>query len=208
MSSPCWSLPHLLSHSLPQHEAPLGQHDLLQEHSAHPAQLPHHYLLREPQAHSAQPQTITRSERIATRPLCDNATQDTKERAANGVLHTLDLFGDEAEEEYDDVSKPRSTLQKQLEYSSGRSLFGLIWERRKRKDYNSDRHGLMPFSFMTHGQLAASKKWYASDDTQFCIKRFLRHDQLRNRVEERMAGGARHTMKQRAIVCGGRPLQN
>ena len=42
MSSPCWFLPHLLSHSPPQHEAPPGEHDLLQKHSTHPAQLPHH----------------------------------------------------------------------------------------------------------------------------------------------------------------------
>ena len=28
MSSPCWSLPHLLTSSLPRHEAPPGQHDL------------------------------------------------------------------------------------------------------------------------------------------------------------------------------------
>ena len=57
MSSPCWSLPHLLTHSLPQHEAPPGQHDLLQEHSTNLAQLLHHDLLQEPQAHPAQLQT-------------------------------------------------------------------------------------------------------------------------------------------------------
>ena len=34
MSSPCWSLPHLLSSSPPQHEAPPGQHDLLQDDTA------------------------------------------------------------------------------------------------------------------------------------------------------------------------------
>ena len=64
-----------LSHSLPQHEAPPGQHDLLQEHSTHPAQLLHHDLLREPQAHPAQLQTFTRLERIAASPLCDNEIQ-------------------------------------------------------------------------------------------------------------------------------------
>ena len=40
MSSPCWSLPHLLSSSPPQHEAPPGQHDLLQDNTAHRAPLP------------------------------------------------------------------------------------------------------------------------------------------------------------------------
>ena len=35
MSSPCWSLPHLLTSSPPQHEAPSGQHDLLQDDTAH-----------------------------------------------------------------------------------------------------------------------------------------------------------------------------
>ena len=63
------SSPHLLTHSLPQHEAPPGQHDLLQEHSTHPAQVLHHDLLRESQAHRAHLQTFTRSERIATGPL-------------------------------------------------------------------------------------------------------------------------------------------
>ena len=40
MSSLCWSLPHLLSSSLPQHEAPPGQHDLLQDDIVHRAPLP------------------------------------------------------------------------------------------------------------------------------------------------------------------------
>ena len=40
MSSPCWSLPHFLSSSPPQHEAPLGQHDLLQDDTVHRAPLP------------------------------------------------------------------------------------------------------------------------------------------------------------------------
>ena len=31
MSSLCWSLPHLRTSSLPQHEAPPAQHDLLQD---------------------------------------------------------------------------------------------------------------------------------------------------------------------------------
>ena len=35
MSSPCWSLPHLLSSSIPQHAAPAGQRDLLQEDTEH-----------------------------------------------------------------------------------------------------------------------------------------------------------------------------
>ena len=35
MSSPSWSLPHLLSSSLPQHEAPPRQHDLLQDDAVH-----------------------------------------------------------------------------------------------------------------------------------------------------------------------------
>ena len=39
MSSPCWSSPHLLSSS-PQHEAPPGQHDLLQDDTVHPEPLP------------------------------------------------------------------------------------------------------------------------------------------------------------------------
>ena len=39
-SSPCWSLPHLLSSSPPQHEAPLGQHDFLQDDTGHRAPLP------------------------------------------------------------------------------------------------------------------------------------------------------------------------
>ena len=64
MSSPCWSLPHLLSHSLLQHEAPLEQHELFQEHSTHPAQLLHHDLLRErPEAHPAPLEALTRSGR-------------------------------------------------------------------------------------------------------------------------------------------------
>ena len=70
MSSPCWSFPHLLTYSLPQHEAPPGQHDLLQEHSVHQAQLLHNDVLRErPEAHPAPFQALTRSERIATSPL-------------------------------------------------------------------------------------------------------------------------------------------
>ena len=40
MSSPCWSLPHLLTSSLPRHEAQPGQHDLLQDDTAHRAPLP------------------------------------------------------------------------------------------------------------------------------------------------------------------------
>ena len=40
MSSPCSSLPHLLTSSPPQHETPPGQHDLLQEDTAHRALLP------------------------------------------------------------------------------------------------------------------------------------------------------------------------
>ena len=40
MSSPCWSLPHLLTSSPAQHEAPLGQHDLLQDDTVHRAPLP------------------------------------------------------------------------------------------------------------------------------------------------------------------------
>ena len=39
MSSPCWSPPQFLSSSLPQHEAPPGQHDLLQEDTVHPEPL-------------------------------------------------------------------------------------------------------------------------------------------------------------------------
>ena len=40
MSSPCWSLPHLLSSRPPQHEAQPGQHDLLQDNPVHQAPLP------------------------------------------------------------------------------------------------------------------------------------------------------------------------
>ena len=40
MSSLCWSLPHFLSSSPPQHEAPPGQHDLLQDDTVHRAPLP------------------------------------------------------------------------------------------------------------------------------------------------------------------------
>ena len=40
MSSPCWSLPHLLTSHPPQHEAPPGQHDLLQDDTVHRAPLP------------------------------------------------------------------------------------------------------------------------------------------------------------------------
>ena len=40
MSSPCWSLPHLLTSSLPQHEAQPGLHDLLQDDTVHRAPLP------------------------------------------------------------------------------------------------------------------------------------------------------------------------
>ena len=39
MSSLCWSLPHLLSSS-PKHEAPPGQHDLLQDDTVHRKPLP------------------------------------------------------------------------------------------------------------------------------------------------------------------------
>ena len=40
MSSLCWSLHHLLSSSPPQHEAPPGQHNLLQDDTVHRAPLP------------------------------------------------------------------------------------------------------------------------------------------------------------------------
>ena len=40
MTSPCWSLPHYLSSSPPQHETPPGQHDLLQDDTVHRAPLP------------------------------------------------------------------------------------------------------------------------------------------------------------------------
>ena len=40
MSSPCWSLPHLLTSSPPQYEAQPGQHDLLQDDTVHRAPLP------------------------------------------------------------------------------------------------------------------------------------------------------------------------
>ena len=40
MSSLCWSLPHLLTSSPPQHEAQPGQHDLLQDDTLHRAPLP------------------------------------------------------------------------------------------------------------------------------------------------------------------------
>ena len=39
MSPPCWSLSHLVSSSPPQHEAPPGQHDLLQDDTVHRAHL-------------------------------------------------------------------------------------------------------------------------------------------------------------------------
>ena len=55
MSSPCWSLPHFLSSSPPQHEAPPGQHDLLQDDTVHRAPLPEPVQLtgsaREPLSH-------------------------------------------------------------------------------------------------------------------------------------------------------------
>ena len=38
--TPCWSLLHLLSPNPPQHEGPLGQHDLLQDDTVHRAPLP------------------------------------------------------------------------------------------------------------------------------------------------------------------------
>ena len=41
MSHPCWSLPHLLTSHVPQHAAPPGSRDLLQEDTVHPEQLPH-----------------------------------------------------------------------------------------------------------------------------------------------------------------------
>ena len=40
MSSLCWSLPHLLTSHLPQHEAPPGQHDLLRGDTVHQEPLP------------------------------------------------------------------------------------------------------------------------------------------------------------------------
>ena len=40
MSSPCWSLPHLLSSSPPKHEERPGQHGLLQNDNVHRAPLP------------------------------------------------------------------------------------------------------------------------------------------------------------------------
>ena len=46
MSSPCWSLPHLLSSSLPQHAALPGQRDLLQEDTVHQEPLSQEPLLK------------------------------------------------------------------------------------------------------------------------------------------------------------------
>ena len=53
MSSPCWSLPHLVSSSPPQYEAPTwtGQHDVLQDDTVLRAPLPEPIQPTEPLSH-------------------------------------------------------------------------------------------------------------------------------------------------------------
>ena len=46
MSSPCWSFPHLLSSTPPQHAAPPGQRDRLQEDTVHQERLPQERLVK------------------------------------------------------------------------------------------------------------------------------------------------------------------
>ena len=69
MSSPCWSLPHLLSSSPPQHEAPLGQHDLLQDDTVHTEHLFQNLYSRQSALMNCSRTSITRvAETCATPP--------------------------------------------------------------------------------------------------------------------------------------------
>ena len=81
--SPCWSLPSLLSHSLPQHEAPHGQYDLLQEHSTRPAQFPHHDFLRE------QIHYVTTKSRVG-----ESSEQTTPQNPTWDTLHSSSVNRD------------------------------------------------------------------------------------------------------------------
>ena len=107
------SSPHLLTH---QHEAPPGQHDLLQEHSTHRAQLLHHDILRESQAHRAHLQTFTRSERIATGPLCDREIQSVR------TLRTTHSTGYEPKSLATDLFEPNELATQEFMTTSRSSL--------------------------------------------------------------------------------------
>ena len=90
-----------------------------------------------------------------------------------------------------------------MEGFSGTQSLGSIWEKPKKKDYNSGRHGLMPLPLMVQCQRTAWTNGYASEETKFLYQRILTpRTTPKNRVEERMAGGARQTIKIELLVQG------
>ena len=66
----------------------------------------------------------------------------------------LDPVGDETEEEYDDLTKPRKVHKNKKTILRMQSV-GSILEEHKSKDYNSGRPDLAPLFFMTECQLIA-----------------------------------------------------
>ena len=84
-----------------------------------------------------------------------------------------------------------------MEASSGRRLNGSTWPRHKIKDHNSGRHGLTTLSFTIQCQLIASKNVVSFRGSKGSCATTSSED----RGEERTAGGARQTIKKRAIVC-------
>ena len=73
MSHPCWSFPHLLTSSLPQHAALSGPRDLFQDHTVHQHPLPQEPLqpLPEQLPHEPLPANAIRSENRAKESLSD-----------------------------------------------------------------------------------------------------------------------------------------
>ena len=89
------------------------------------------------------------------------------------------------------IEAKKSTLQEQVAGFSGRSPLGQFGK-------STRKHGLTPLSSLTRCWLHR-KKWWAFQETTAGSE---------DRAEDRLAGGARQTIQQREIVCGGRPLQN
>ena len=128
--------------------------------------------------------------------------KDTKEGRQTVFFTPIDPQGEETEEEYDDSTKPCKIHHKNRWNVSQDAI---CWV----KNSNSGRPDLTPSSFVTQCWLTASKKVVCLQGhqwkTQFCTKGFLRHDQLRSYCRT-MHGRCSTTIKQRAIVCGGKLL--
>ena len=136
--------------------------------------------------------------------------KDTKEGRETAFFTPLDPFGDEAEEEYDDLSKPRKVHYKNKWKVSQVAVYwvnvgkahdkGLqFWQKRS--------HAII---FMIQYQLTALKKSGKPQRRQkFSIKGFLRHDQLRKSCWQSIGNWSMANFQAaRNLVRGGRLFQH